>query len=245
MLQANVIGTLIGILPGAGADIAAWVSYGVSKRSSATPEEYGRGSLHGVADAGAANNAALAGAWVPALTLGIPGDSITAIVLGIMMMKNLQPGPEIFEKQGVLVHSLYLVFVLANFALLPAGFLAVRASGHLVRVPRHTLLPIIVLFCVLGSYAIAGSYFDVATMLVMGVLGFVLERWQVPVGPVVLGIILGGPLEERFIQAMTASGGALSVFFARPAAAVLGVLALVVCLLPAVSAWRARKTMPA
>jgi putative tricarboxylic transport membrane protein len=182
---------------------------------------------------------------VPALTLGIPGDSITAIVLGIMMMKNLQPGPEIFEKQGVLVHSLYLVFVLANFALLPAGFLAVRASGQLVRVPRHTLLPIIVLFCVLGSYAIAGSYFDVATMLVMGVLGFVLERWQVPVGPVVLGIILGGPLEERFIQAMTASGGALSVFFARPAAAVLGVLALVVCLLPAVSAWRARKTMPA
>jgi putative tricarboxylic transport membrane protein len=238
MLQANVIGTLIGILPGAGADIAAWVSYSVSKRSSATPEEYGRGSLHGVADAGAANNAALAGAWVPALTLGIPGDSITAIVLGIMMMKNLQPGPEIFEKQAVLVHSLYLVFVLANFALLPAGFLAVRASGQLVRVPRHTLLPIIVLFCVLGSYAIAGSYFDVATMLVMGVLGFVLERWQVPVGPVVLGIILGGPLEERFIQAMTASGGALSVFFARPAAAVLGILALVVCLLPAVSAWR-------
>jgi TctA family transporter len=238
MLQANVIGTLIGILPGAGADIAAWVSYGVSKRSSATPDEYGRGSLHGVADAGAANNAALAGAWVPALTLGIPGDSITAIVLGIMMMKNLQPGPDIFEKQAVLVHSLYLVFVLANFALLPAGFLAVRASSRLVRVPRQTLLPIIVLFCVLGSYAIAGSSFDVAIMVVMGVLGFVLERWQVPVGPVVLGIILGGPLEERFIQAMMASGGALTVFFARPLAAVLGVLAILVCLLPAFSAWR-------
>ena len=242
VLQANAIGTLIGILPGAGADIAAWVSYGVSKRSSATPEQYGRGSLEGVADAGAANNAALAGAWVPALTLGIPGDSITAIVLGIMMMKNLQPGPEIFERQAVLVHSLYLVFILANLALLPAGFLAVRAAGRLVRVPRHTLLPIIVLFCVLGSYAIAGSYFDVAIMLGMGVLGFVLERWQVPVGPVVLGIILGGPLEERFIQAMTASSGAVTVFFARPSAAILAILALVVCLLPAVSAWRSRKT---
>jgi TctA family transporter len=235
VLQASTIGTLIGILPGAGADIAAWVSYGVSKRRSPHPEEYGRGSLEGVADAGAANNSALAGAWVPALTLGIPGDSITAIVLGIMMMKNLQPGPEIFEKQAVLVHSLYFVFVLANLALIPAGYLAVRASGALIRVPRHTLLPVIVLFCVLGSYAIAGSYFDVGIMLAMGVLGFVLERWQVPVGPIVLGIILGGPLEERFIQAITGSQGSFTVFVSRPSAAVLACLALAVWFLPILS----------
>jgi putative tricarboxylic transport membrane protein len=243
-LQASAIGTLIGILPGAGADIAAWVSYGMSKRSSSKPEEYGRGSLEGVADAGAANNSALAGAWVPALTLGIPGDSITAIVLGIMMMKNLQPGPEIFDQQAGLVYSLYLVFVLANLALLPAGFLAVRACGTLIRVPRHTLLPVIVLFCVLGSYSIAGSYFDVGIMLAMGVLGFVLERQDVPVGPIVLGIILGGPLEERFVQAMTASQGSLTVFFARPLAAILAVIAIAVWLLPAVSAWRSRRRSP-
>jgi putative tricarboxylic transport membrane protein len=243
VLQASAIGTIIGILPGAGADIAAWVSYGISKRSSKTPEEYGRGSLEGVADAGAANNSALAGAWVPALTLGIPGDSITAIVLGIMMMKNLQPGPEIFDKQAVLVYSLYLVFVLANLALLPAGFLAVRLSGALIRVPRHTLLPVIVLFCVLGAYAIAGSYFDVGIMLAMGVLGFVLERWDVPVGPIVLGIILGGPLEERFIQAMTGSQGSVTVFFSRPLAAALGVVAMAVWLLPAFSAWRSRRRL--
>ena len=239
-LQASAIGTAIGILPGAGADIAAWVSYGVSKRTSRAPEMYGLGSIEGVADAGAANNSALAGAWVPALTLGIPGDSITAIALGIMMMKNLQPGPEIFENQALLVHSLYLVFVLANLALLPAGLAAVRASGALVRVPRHTLLPVIVLFCVLGSYSIAGSYFDVGVMLLMGLLGFMLERWQVPLGPVVLGIILGGPLEERFIQAMTASQGSLAVFFARPTAAVLGVAAIVVWLLPALARLRSR-----
>ncbi len=231
-LQASAIGTIIGILPGAGADIAAWVSYGVSKRGSSTPDEYGRGSLEGVADAGAANNSALAGAWVPALTLGIPGDSITAIVLGIMMMKNLQPGPEIFEKQAVLVNSLFLVFVLANLALIPAGWLAVRASGALIRVPRQTLLPIVVLFCVLGSYAINGSAFDVGLMLGMGLLGFVLERYDVPVGPVVLGIILGGPLEERFVQALTASHGSPAVLVARPAAALLAVLATAVWLMP-------------
>src|SRR5687767_1579932 len=154
-----------------------------------------------------------------------------------MMMKNLQPGPEIFEQQAGLVYSLYLVFVLANLALLPAGYLAIRASGMLIRVPRHTLLPVIVLFCVLGSYAIAGSYFDVGIMLGMGVLGFVLERWQVPVGPVVLGIILGGPLEERFIQAMTASQGSLTVFFSRPAAIVLACLAIAIWILPAISSW--------
>jgi TctA family transporter len=241
-LQASAIGTAIGILPGAGADIAAWVSYGVSKRSSKNPEEYGRGSLEGVADSGAANNSALAGAWVPALTLGIPGDSITAIVLGVMMMKNLQPGPQIFEKQAVLVHSLFLVFVLANLILLPVGYLAIRASGFLLRVPRRTLLPVIVLFCVLGSYAIGGSYFDVGLMLGMGLLGFALERWDVPVGPVVLGIILGGPLEERFIQAMTASGGSPAVFFSRPAAAVLGAAAIGVWLLPVISRARRART---
>jgi putative tricarboxylic transport membrane protein len=241
VMQCNAIGTLIGILPGAGADIAAWVSFGYSKRRSDTPEEYGRGSLEGVADAGAANNAALAGAWIPALVFGIPGDSITAIVLGIMMMKNLTPGPEIFEKQAVLVHSLYFVFILANLALIPAGWLAIRAGGQLVRVPKHTLIPIIVMFCVIGSYAINGSYFDVGLMLVMGVVGFALERADVPVGPVVLGIILGGPLEERFIQALTASRGSLSVFVSRPIAAGLAVMALIVWLLPVVTAVRARK----
>ncbi len=241
ILQSSAIGTLIGILPGAGADIAAWVSFGYSKRTSKNPEDYGRGSLEGIADAGAANNAALAGAWIPALVFGIPGDSITAIVLGIMMMKNLTPGPEIFERQAVLVHALYFVFILANLALIPAGWLAIRAGGQLIRVPRHTLIPIIVLFCVIGAYAIGGSYFDVALMLAMGLIGFALERVGIPVGPVVLGIILGGPLEERFVQAITASRGSLSVFVSRPLAAGLGVVALIVWLLPVVTLLRGKK----
>jgi putative tricarboxylic transport membrane protein len=245
IMQCNAIGTLIGILPGAGADIAAWVSFGYSKRRSKNPEEYGRGSLEGVADAGAANNAALAGAWIPALVFGIPGDTITAIVLGIMMMKNLTPGPQIFEKQAVLVHSLYFVFILANLALIPAGWLAIRAGGQLVRVPKHTLIPIIVMFCVIGAYAINGSYFDVGLMLAMGVAGFALERVEVPVGPIVLGIILGGPLEERFVQAMTASRGSLSVFVSRPIAAGLAVLTLVVLVLPVISFARRHRTSKA
>ena len=144
-----------------------------------------------------------------------PATSITAIVIGVLLMKNIKPGPEIFEKQAVLVYSTYLVFILANLVLIPIGLIAIKLGGIVVRVPKRVLLPIILLFCVIGAYAINGSYFDVWVMLGMGVLGFGLERWSVPLGPVVLGIILGGPLEERFIQTLT---GADSVFtaFLRP-----------------------------
>ncbi len=216
MLRSNAIGTVIGMLPGAGADIAAWVSYGVSKRFSKKPEEYGRGSLEGMGDATAANNAALAGAWVPTLVFGIPGDSVTAIVIGILMMKNLKPGPDIFEKQGALVWGIYIVFILANLLLLPIGFLAIKAGGWLIRVPRRILLPVILLFCLLGAYAINSSFFDVGIMLAMGLLGFALERRQIPLGPVVLGLVLGGPLEERFVQTMMRSAGGFGAFFERP-----------------------------
>jgi len=235
-LRSGSIGSVVGMLPGAGADIGAWVSLAASKRLSKKPRDYGSGSVEGIADATGANNSALAGAWVPALVFGIPGDSITAIVIGVLLMKNVKPGPEIFEKQAALVYSVYLVFLLANLILIPVGFLAIKAGGYVVRVPRRVLLPVILLFCVIGSYAIGGSYFDVGVMLAMGILGFILERRQIPLGPVVLGIILGGPLEERFIQTLTGSDHGVGAFFSRPLAALLGVVCLLVWLAPL--AWR-------
>lgn len=243
-LRSGVIGSLVGMLPGAGADIGAWVSLAASKRTSKNPQQYGAGSLEGIGDATAANNSALAGAWVPAMVFGIPGDSITAIVIGVLLMKNVKPGPEIFEKQGTLVYSVYLIFLLANLLLIPIGLVAIKAGGYVIRVPRRILLPVILLFCVIGSYAIGGSYFDVGVMLVMGLLGFALERRQVPLGPVVLGIILGGPLEERFIQTLTGSGGSLLAFFARPAAAALGVTCVLTWLTPPLLAALRRGKLP-
>ncbi|HKJ69631.1 MAG TPA: tripartite tricarboxylate transporter permease [bacterium] len=225
-LRSGSIGAVIGMLPGAGADIGSWVSIAASKRYSEKPEKYGSGSLEGVADATTANNAALAGSWIPALVFGIPGDSITAIVIGVLLMKNVNPGPEIFEKQTALVYSIYLAFILANLILIPIGLMAIRAGRYVVRVPQRILLPVILLFCIIGSFAIKGSYFDVGIMLGMGILGYWLERREVPLGPVVLGIILGGPLEARFIQTMTGSGGSLLAFFNRPAAAILGVITI-------------------
>ncbi|MBI1314750.1 C4-dicarboxylate ABC transporter permease [bacterium] len=238
VLTSSTIGAFIGMLPGAGADIAAWVSYAVSKRRSTVTEqaEYGSGSLQGIADATTANNASLAGAWIPALVLGIPGDSVTAIVIGVLLMKNVSPGPDIFQNPAQLpiVYSIYLTFVLANLLLLPLGFLAIRLGSQIVRVPRYVILPLILMACIVGSFAINSSYFDVYVMLCMGLLGFVLERFGVPLGPVVLGIILGPRLEETFVQSLTKSDS-LTAFFSRPIAASLGALCIIVWLWPLIS----------
>ncbi len=220
-VRSGSIGALIGVLPGAGADIAAWVSSAVSKRRSRTPDDYGRGSTECIADACAANSASLAGAWIPALVFGIPGDSITAIVIGVLYMKNLKPGPEIFEQQGTLVYSIYMIFILANLVLLPVGWLAIRGGGIVMRMPPRVLLPVIVLFCVVGAYAVNGSHFDVGLMIVFGLLGVVCERWKISIGALVLGLILGGPLEERFVQTVAGSGGSPLAFVNRPLSAAL------------------------
>lgn len=227
-LRSGLIGSVVGMLPGAGADIAAWVSMGASKRFSDDPSEYGRSSLEGVSDATTANSSALASTWIPALVFGIPGDSITAIVIGVLLMKNLNPGPEIFEEQTVLVYSIYVVFILANLVLIFVGLFAIKVGRYVVRVPRRILLPVILLFCIVGSYALQTSYFDVGVMLGAGLLAFVLERREVPMGPVVLGLILGAPLEARLIQTLSAADGSLLAFFNRPIAGLLGVMCIAV-----------------
>ena len=226
LLRSSVIGSLVGMLPGAGADIAAWISYAVSKRFSKRPDEFGKGSLEGIGDATGANNAALGSAWIPALVFGIPGDSVTAIAIGVLLTKNITPGPNIFDatekpEQAALVFSIYVTFILANLVLIPLGLLAIRAGSILVRIPRRILLPLIVVFCIVGSYAMYGSYLDVSVMLVMGLLGFVLESFKIPLGPVVLGIILGGQVEHKFIQCITKSTE-VGEFFNSPISIVLG-----------------------
>ena len=227
-MRSSLLGAAVGILPGAGADIASWVAGAVSKRRSRNPETYGHGSTECIADACAANSASLAGAWIPALVFGIPGDSITAIVIGVLYMKNLKPGPEIFETQGSLVMSLYLVFILANLVLIPVGLIAIRAGGWVMRIPRNVLLPLITLMCIVGAYAVSGSPFDIALMGLFGLVGLVCERWKVSIGAMVLGMILGGPLEERFVQTLSGSSGSPWGFVERPVAAGLALLCLAI-----------------
>jgi putative tricarboxylic transport membrane protein len=240
LLRSGAIGSVIGMLPGAGADIAAWVSVGASKRFARHPEEFGRGSLQAVADGAAAKNAALPAAWIPALVFAIPGDSITAIVIGILLMKNVTPGPDIFTTQAPVVYGIYLLFIAVAPVLLFTGMLAIRAGTLIRRTPKRVLLPVILVFCITGSYAINGSPFDVFVMGAMGVLGFVLDRRDVPAGPVILGIILGAPLEERFIQTLTSTDGGVFAFFGRPMAAALGLIAVTMWVTPIVLWMRER-----
>ena len=244
LVRSSGIGATIGMLPGAGADIAAWISYAVSKRLSKNPQDYGHGSQDGLGDATGANNAALGGAWIPALVFGIPGDSVTAIAIGVLMMKNITPGPGIFDAaenpgQAALVSSIYIVFILANLLLIPFGIAAIRIGGFLIRIPRKILLPIIMLFCTLGSFSMSGSYFDVWVMLVMGLLGFVLEKYSIPLGPVVLGLIMGGQLEHRFLQSISTSP-AISSFFASPISIVLGLACVLLWAAPLIGRFRSK-----
>jgi len=232
MLRSGLLGTFIGILPGAGADIAAWIAYAVSKRSSKEPEKYGAGSIEAIVDSGTANNSCLAGDWVPALVFGIPGDSITAIVIGVLFMKGLRPGPMIFETQPDIVYAVYLAFILANLLMIPFGYLAIKASSQMLRVPRNILMPGILMFCIVGSFAINNSIFDVGMMMVMGVIGYFLEANGFPVAPVVLGIVLGPIVEKNFMMSMIKTDWDVTQFFTRPVSAILCIITLFIWFFP-------------
>jgi len=232
VFRGGFIGATVGILPGAGADIAAWIAYAASKRYSKKKEEFGTGHVEGLVDAGTANNAGLAGAWVPAIVFGIPGDSITAIVIGVLYMKGMNPGPTVFLHQPELIYAVFIAFFLANLALLPLGFLAIRLSRQILRIPRHVLIPVILMFCIVGSFAINNTVFGVSIMLVMGVLAYLMEENGFPVAPTILGIVLGTLLEDNFMSSMIKADGELTGFFSRPIAATLGVIVIALWLIP-------------
>ena len=241
-LRGSALGTAVGILPGAGADIAAWMSYAMSKKLSKEPQKFGTGHPEGLVEAGAANNSALAGAWVPALVFGIPGDSITAIVIGVLYMKNLNPGPTLFTTNPQNIYAVFLLFILANIIMVPLGILCIKVSRRILRVPRNILMPLIVLFCLVGTFAINNSMFDVGVMLVAGVVAYLLEANKFPIAPAILGVVLGGMLEENFITSMIKSNGNLTGFVSRPIAATLAAVTVLVWLgPPLLQWWRGRK----
>jgi len=232
ILRGNVLGTIVGALPGAGADIAAWMSYAVSKKFSKEPEKFGTGHVEGIVESGSANNSALAGAWIPALVFGIPGDSITAIVIGVLYMKNMNPGPTLFTQNPQNIYAVYLLFIVANLLMVPLGWLCIKAAKQILRVPRNVLMPVILLFCIVGTFAINNTAFDVGVMLVAGLAAYVLEENGFPSAPAILGVVLGGMLEENFVTSMIKSEGSLTAFFGRPIAASLGTLTLGAWFLP-------------
>lgn len=216
ILQSSIIGNLIGALPGAGADIAAWVSYGVAKKVSRRSNQFGTGIEEGVIAPTAANNAALGGTWIPALVFGIPGDTVTAIVLGAMMMYGLKPGPLIFQQNRFLVNQIFSVALVSQLFLLVIGWAGIKAFTHFYKFPRNVVLVGIGMFCIVGSYALRNNLFDVGVMLFFGILGFMMERCQIPMVPLILALILGPMIEDNLRVGLVKSDGSFLPFLIRP-----------------------------
>ncbi len=214
-------GTVVGALPGAGADVAAWASYGLAQRISREPESFGKGAIEGVIAPTSANNAAVAGAWIPALVFGIPGDAVTAIVLGALMMYNITPGPEIFTRHASEVQSIFAIGLLTQVLLLVAGYAGIRAYGGIMRLPRRIIMSGVVVFSVVGAYSLGNRFFDVWVMLGAGVLGFFLDRNRVPLSPLILGMILGPLAEKKLRAGLISARGNYSEMFTQPICAVL------------------------
>ena len=221
-----VLGVFVGFLPGAGADVGSWVATSVQKVQSrseeSSPDEV-------IVSGTSSNNAAVASAWIPALSLGLPGDTVTAIVLGVFLMKGITPGPLLFDQNMGLVWSLFLTFLIANTVLLPLfGYLTARIAAVIIKAPLNLLLSAIAGICVVGAYAINNNPFDVWVMAGMGVIAFALRRGGFPLSQVVLGMVLGPILEQNFMVSAIKSRWSIMSFFERPIALVLMALTLAI-----------------
>ncbi|NDC09547.1 MAG: C4-dicarboxylate ABC transporter permease [Oxalobacteraceae bacterium] len=232
LLRGSALGTLIGIQPGAGADMAAWMSYATSKKFSKEPEKFGTGHVEGIAESGAANNSALAGAWIPAIVFGIPGDSITAIAIGVLYLKNMNPGPTIFINNPQNIYAIFIVFMLANLVMLPLGWLTVKLATRVLNIARNILMPTILVFCIVGAFAVTNSTLGVLLILCFGVIAFVMEENGFPIAPVILGAVLGKMLEENLVTSLIKSDGDMLVFFTRPIAMWLAAATLLIVTWP-------------
>jgi putative tricarboxylic transport membrane protein len=225
-IKGTGIGVLIGALPGAGATISAILSYSEAKRSSKNPEKFGTGIPEGIAASESANNAVTGGALIPMLTLGIPGDGVTAILIGAFMLHNLTPGPLLLTQQPTLVGSLFVTLLVANIFLLIIGLFGARVFAKLISMSPAMLVPILFVFSIVGSYAVNLNLFDTKVVLVLGLVGFLLQKLEFPIGPVVLGFILGPIAEVHLRQALMLSQMDVSILFSTSIAKIIWVLTI-------------------
>jgi putative tricarboxylic transport membrane protein len=225
-LGSGIAGTFIGSIPGAGGDIASFVTYSEVKRwvSNATPP-FGEGNVLGVAAAESGNNSSTGGALIPTLTLGIPGDSVTAILIGALLVHGIQPGPGLFEDEPGLVYAIFIGFFIVYVLILVFGLIGARYWARLIDFPAMYLWPAIIVLCIVGAIALRGNLLDVWVMLGAGVLGFLMRMDDYPLAPMVLGLILGPIAESNLRRSMQVADGSLELIYTSPIAMAILVLA--------------------
>jgi len=226
LVRSSLIGTGIGAIPGAGGDIAAFVSYGEAKRASKNPERFGTGEIDGLAASESANNACSGGAMIPLLSLGVPGDAVTAVLLGAFVVQGLQPGPMLYKEHMDFVYQIFASMLLAQIAMQFIGMAGIRVFAKVILVDRAVLTPSIFVLSMVGAYAMRSNIFDVYTTLAFGILGYLMMRYDYPVSPILLALILGPMAESNLRRALVISGGEPSILFSRPIAVGLMLLAV-------------------
>jgi putative tricarboxylic transport membrane protein len=230
ILRSGVVGTFIGAIPGVGEDIAAWVSYDMAKRSSKNPEEFGKGSIQGLIAAETGNNACVAGAMIPVLSLAIPGSAPAAVLLAAMFIHGIRPGPLIMIEFPSFVYEVVVMVLLASAAMLVLGLSMVKWLVKVLMVPRAKLMPIIFTLCVVGAFAIQGRVFDIGVMVFFGLAGYILREMNYPMAPLILGIILGDILDKNLRRALILSDGRIGPFFNQPIGLVLFIVTALIIL---------------
>lgn len=213
VLLSSIIGVLVGIIPGTGASEASWFSYNTAKNMSKHPEEFGHGSVEGIAAAESANNAVTGATLIPLLTLGIPGDGTVAIMLSALMINGLNPGLSLFTTQGDIMYAIMLGLILVNVFMLLQGKFLTSLFAKVVSIPQEILTPIIVIFCFAGAYSVNETFFDVGVALIFGILAWILRKLELPPVPILLGLVLGSMTETNFRRALLISNGSPSIFF--------------------------------
>lgn len=213
VVMSSIIGSLVGIIPGTGASEASWFSYSQAKNMSKHPEEFGHGSVEGIAAAESANNAVTGATLIPLLTLGIPGDGTVAIMLSALMINGLNPGLSLFTTDGDIMYAIMLGLILVNLFMFLQGKFLTSLFAKVVSIPQEILTPIIVIFCFAGAYSVNGNYFDVGIALVFAVLAWILRKLELPAVPILLGMVLGSMTETNFRRALLISNGNPSIFF--------------------------------
>ena len=241
--RGSVLGFLLGVLPGGGTILASFISYATEKKISKHPEKFGTGTIEGVAGPEAANNAAVGGSFIPLTVLGIPTNVVIAILMGALVMHGIRPGPNFIQKYPDMFWGFVASMYLGNAMLLVLNLPLIPLWVQVLRVPYRILFPLILLFVVIGSYSVNLSRFDLALMLIFGVMGYVLRKFDYELAPLILAFILGPMLEEAFRQSLIMSEGSFSIFVARPASLIFLLLALMLLLSSLIPAIRKKYAM--
>ncbi|WP_435234329.1 tripartite tricarboxylate transporter permease [Psychromonas sp. PT13] len=225
-VKSGLMGTTIGSIPGAGADISAFVCYNEAKRSAKKPEEFGKGSIQGLAAAEAGNNGVTGGSLVPLLTLGVPGDAVSAVLLGALIVQGLTPGPLLFSQNPEVVYGVFSSMLVANLLMLVIALIGIRFFCRIIEVPKIILIPMIIFLSVIGAYAINNSMFDIGIALAFGLMGFIFNKLDIPSSPILLAIILGPMAETNLRKSLLMYEGSWSFLYDRPIALAFIVLAV-------------------